>query len=280
MIDTIRSAMGALLQTAQKRGKQFVIPDNTTLNQKYGVFPELAPDDVLQLRCNYLCIGIGGYKSERGTNGLYKTVPLPHQPFHAALYNMIPFIARPVANDLPAAERNKYRLRVVVNIGGVDYALYYLRVLEATTAVPTIELRTGNEFKSWTFPSDALTPVPPVLTNNQVMSTGDDTLVVSDLQPITFTANDTAEILDAVRLLFGDEGYATVGEMGICAGIDKVVPGNFNGASIPYTEVISCFITDFFSIKFEAPMLSEGVSYMLEAGAFDPLLVITSLEPN
>ena len=278
MFNTVRTHMGALLQTAQKQRAEFVIPKNTTLNQTFGVFPDMVTDSVLTLGCNYFCIGVGGYNSELGTNGLRKSSVTPHEPWHMGLYQYIPHVIRPVTNDLTAAERERFRMRAVITIGTTQYAAYYLRVLPTALAVPSVKLAVGNNPPvAWSFPVDALTPALPILKTGQVMTTGDDTLRITCPYEVPFTETDVTEILNAAQLLFGDEGYGCVVEIGICAGTDKRLPGNFDGLSVTYTEAISCFITDFMSTKMDFPVLTQGGVFTFEAGAAEPMLVLTSV---
>ena len=142
MEKSVRSGLGALVQTAQKFNKPLTILANSTLNQKFGVFADQLPGSDEIPFTQYVSIGIGGHKTEIGTNGLTKFVTIQHTPENCALYNHIPFILRLPNADLATSERIKYRLRVLETHNGVVYAAYYLRVLDLSTSTPRLELRT------------------------------------------------------------------------------------------------------------------------------------------
>ena len=77
MEKSTRSALGALLQTAQKFGKPVEIVNNSTLNQKFGIFDDILPDPSDDLAVRYVAIGNGGHKSEIGKTTLRCSIPFP-----------------------------------------------------------------------------------------------------------------------------------------------------------------------------------------------------------
>ena len=279
MEKSTRSALGALLQTAQKFGKPVELVNNSTLNQKFGVFDDILPDPTDDLAVRYVAIGNGGHKSEIGKDNLALFNSIPHQPRHTSLYKHMPFIMRPADADLIAAERVNYRLRKEIMVNGVKYAAYYLRKLDLTTTTPALEYRTTTNgivtSTPWEPSLDDLNPTPPLVNPNQVMTTGDDYIAASARVPLVFNAAETAELINVATLLYGNPGYAIVSEVGLCSGVDRMVSGSFNGNAMNYTEAIGVQINDFLATLFVAPFQTNGVTIDLDAGSVEPLLVLS-----
>lgn len=278
MEKSTRSALGALLQTAQKFGKNVEILPNSTLNQKFGVFDNILPEPTDKLSVQYVAIGNGGHKSVVGKDNLALFNSIPHQPRHTALYKHMPFIMRPADADLIAAERVNYRLRKEIMVNGVKYAAYYLKKLDLTTTTPTLEYRTVVDevvtSTPWSPSLEDLNPTPPLINPNQVMTTGDDYIAASARVPLRFNQAETSELINVATLLYGDPGYAIVSEIALCSGVDKLVAGSFNGVTMNYTEAIGVQINDFLATLFVAPFQSNGVTIDLDAGSVEPLLVL------
>lgn len=279
MEKSTRSALGALLQTAQKFGKPLEIVKNSTLNQKFGVFEDILPDPTDDLAVRYVAIGNGGHRTEVGKDNLALFNSIPHMPRHTSLYKHMPFIMRPADNDLIAAERVNYRLRKEIDINGTRYAAYYLRKLDLLNTTPTLEYRTVVDgavtSTPWEPSLDDLNPTPPLINPNQVMTTGDDYIAATARVPLVFTEAETSELINVATILYGDPGYAIISEVALCSGIDKLLSGSFNGVSMNYTEAIGVQVNDFLATLFVAPFQTKGVTIDLDAGSVEPLLVLS-----
>lgn len=281
MDKTMRNACGAMLQTALKWNLPYEVMANSTLNQKFGIVPNLLPASSRDLAVRYMTIGIGGQNISVGAGGRRVLTSAFRQPSHASLYDHIPFIMREIGNDLPVEVRNNYRLRTILTVGGKQYIAYYARVLPAITTPVSLELRTQEDgdvitTTPWAFPIEALSPKPPLLTNNQTMVTGSDSLVSTCILDLTFSKQDTKEIVDAVTILHGSEAYAVISEIGLCSGVDQIISGDFNGATTTYTEAIAVQLSDTLSVNFPAVYNNTGVSYSIDVGAVEPLLMVSS----
>ena len=175
MDNNVRSIYGAYLQTCALLGFNVDIKPNSTLNQKFDLFPNEIFNSGETPTVKYLTIGNGGHTASMGVDGLPLINPVPHSPRHAALYNHLPFIIREVGEDLTPGERLLYRLRVPRTIDGVNYMCYYAKVLDLSMVEPKIELRnntdgiiTATDFT----PSLAdLNPVKPVIPVNGINQT-------------------------------------------------------------------------------------------------------------
>lgn len=273
----IRTIYSAHLQTAKLLNKPFTVLNNSTLNQKFDLFANDIPSSNEYPSLNYIAIGNKGVTYELGTDNYILTTPVPHLPRHASLYNMMPFIARPVTDDLTVGERSKYRLRVITSIGGVNYALYYLMVLPTDSVIPSVELRNvnGSVITSTSFTPDLsdLSPVAPIINSQSLNNPNGDYLVST--AKINFSLDQAAvtEIMDACNLIYGDSRYAVISEIALCTGIDKTMQGSFNNATLPYTESIATQVAAFIHQYHALTSSTTGVNITMEIGSIESLLI-------
>ena len=274
---TIRSIFAAHLQTCKLLNRPFTVLDNSTLNQKFDLFPTDVPVVNEYPGLKYVAIGNKGVDYEIGTNNYILTKPVPHLPRHASLYNFIPFIARPLSSDLTSTERAKYRMRVITTIGGVQYVFYYLKVLNLDTVIPTVELRNVDNavITSGTFTPDLsdLSPVPPVISNVDLNNPNGDYLVSTAKINFTLGPTDITEIMDACALIYGDTRYAVISEIALCTGIDKVKQGTFGSTTAPYTETIATQIAAYIHQYHALTSNTTGVDILFDLGSVEALLI-------
>jgi hypothetical protein len=276
MDNNVRSIYGAYLQTCALLGFNVDIKPNSTLNQKFDLFPNEIFNSGETPTVKYLTIGNGGHTASMGVDGLPLINPVPHSPRHAALYNHLPFIIREVTEDLTPGERLLYRLRVPRTIDGVNYMCYYAKVLDLSMVEPKIELRnntdgiiTATDFT----PSLAdLNPVKPVIpVNGNITSTGN---YLASTAKIEFVMNEAeiTELLNACNIIYGSDNYAFISEIGLCSGVDRSLMGNFGGPPSAYTEAVGVQIMNFISTAIPAYALSTSITQTIDVGSTSPLL--------
>lgn len=213
-----RTIFGLDLALANLISDNYIIKENTSLNEKFGILPnERLPDGVFP-KLKYYAIGIGGQdfiQEERGYN--YSL----HNPSDAALFEQIPFVMRTVENDLLPAEQNKYRFRTIETHDGVEYVCYYLRQIE------TIENRDyfykitsdgiENNLSVFTTNTDKLlNPVPVDRTITYDQTTTID--YITKLAKLEFSLNteDLEELTNVLTVRNQLDKRLT--EIGICTG--------------------------------------------------------------
>lgn len=277
MDSVVRTIYSAHLQTTKSLKSEFAILPNSTLNQKFNLFPNEVPNVREYPVLGYLAIGNKGATYDLTTSGYVLTTPLQHLPRHASLYNFIPFVIREINNDLSSTERLKYRLRVPVTIGGVEYVAYYLRTLNINDIIPSVELRNVNDgiitTNSFSPTLSDLSPTPPDLSNVNLNNPNGDYLVSSAKVVFNLSQQDINEILDACNIMFGDPRYAVINEIALVHGVDKVLQGNFGNAVSNYTEVISAQISAFLSQYHALTSNTTQVQIELDIGSVEPLLI-------
>lgn len=278
-IETVtRTIYSAHLSTCKLLNKPFTILPNSTLNQKYSLYQDEVPNSNEYPKLGYIGIGNKGSSYEVTSTGYVLTTPVPHSPRHASLYNQIPFLIRPIDDDISSTERAKYRLRVPISLNNNTYIAYYLRTLDLTSVTPVVQIRNVNNgvitTNTFTPTTGDLAPVAPNLNNINLNDPSGDYLVSTALVNFTLSATDITNIREACQLLYGDQRYAVINEIVLVTGVDKILSGiaGSNG-SINYTETIAAQVASF--ISSEMYILTENnqeLSIQLDLGSVEPLL--------
>jgi len=272
-----RTIFSAHLQTTKLLNRPFTLLPNSTLNQKFNLYPNevLASNQYPFL--GYIGIGNKGASYEMTSSGYVLTTPVPHLPRDASLYNFIPFVIRTPDNDLSATERLLYRMRVPLSVGGVDYIAYYLRVLDLSTVIPTVELRNVDDGLITTTSFEPvlsdLSPTPPVIAASNLNNPNGDYLVSTAKVMFTISQQDVGEIMDACNILYGDVRYAVINEIALCTGVDKIVQGTFGSVTSNYTDVIATQVAAYISQYHALSSNTTQVQIELDLGSVESLLV-------
>lgn len=276
---TTRTVYGAYLQTCKQIGLPFVVAPNTTLNQKFGIFQNEIPDANVYPNMRYISIGNGGHQGELGADGAFLLVPKLFRATNASLYNPLPFILRPIGNDITPAERLEYALRRLEVYDGVTYIAYYLKRLDLTNVAAQMSLTTVENGISTSTPfvpdSSMLNPTPPTQPSSGVIVTSG--MYVSAKAPISIILDsiDIGEFLNVIDIKYKDRRYAVLSELALCSAVDKVVTITDPGAT-PFnmTEAVAVQVCDFANAAALLQFNNERVEFGLDIGATEPLTKI------
>jgi len=272
-----RTIYGAHLQTCKLLNVPHTLLPNSTLNQKFNLFPNEVPNVNEYPSLAYIGIGNKGASYDITTDGYVLTTQIPHLARDASLYNFIPFIVRPLSSDLSSTERLNYRLRVPMSINSVDYVAYYLKVLPLSNITPIVEIRNVNNgvitTSNFTPDLSDLTPTAPNLQNQNLNNPNGDYLVSTAKVTFNLSAQDITEILDAANLLYGDPRYAVINEIALCTGVDKTLQGTFGTTTSNYTEVIATQVAAFISQYHALTTSTTQVQIELDIGSVESLLI-------
>ena len=246
MKNVVRTIYGMYLQSVKLRNSNFVLEPNTTLNEKFLV----GNNETLPIGAspviNCYCIGNGGHKVITGSNSNISGNEVYHETNHAALYKHLPFISRPVTNDLSIAEASKYRLKVKTTINSTDYFFYYLKVINnLTDSIPNmVNVYTRNNNIVASKYESVLSNLSPVPSNAPSIDIPNHTTYLSVIDSIPFNLSilEITEIINAYQLLYGVTTVPIISEIGICSSIDKQIL-DFN--NVTYTEALAIQINYF-----------------------------------
>lgn len=264
------------IQTAVHMKIPYVVGEHTTLNEKHDIQKTagLQPSEIPSLKA--FVIGDGGHRAVIGQHGRPLITPIDHQADHAALYNQLPFVLRPLDDDLSPTERERYALRKEVEIEGRYYYAYFAKRLNLNEVQITLKRSKkidGEVISSVYVPTSAnLSPTPPDIENTGVVTTSGEYLSASAIVTIRFDKRDVQEFNNVARILYNDEIYAVISEIGLCTGVDRTVQGNSTMGQINYRELIAAQISAFVPVHYEMVYHSEGFDFGTEVGAVEPLL--------
>lgn len=274
--NTTRTVYGAYLQACKHLGIPFTLKANTTLNELFNIQANVLPDAGMYPNLGYFGMGNGGHTIEAGADNSPVIVPKVFKSTSAALYNQMPFILRPIGNDLSAAERVKYALRRLEQRNGVTYIAYYLKRLDLSNVVANMFLTSVVNGVSNTTPyvpdSSVLHPTPPLLTIPSVQTADGTYVSASAPLGIVLDENDVSEWLNVCKIINGNTNAAMVTEVAICSGINKQVqytdPG---GQPFQMLEAIAVQVCDFMNVGAPLQFNSSGTTFNLDIGATEPL---------
>lgn len=274
--NVVRTAPASVLQTGQYIGKSIKILPNSTLNQKLSIQASQLPIDGEVPTVKYVVIGCGGHDFVTSADGKKRWKSVKHTFRHTGLYNQLPFVLRREDNDLTVAERANYRLRRIETHGGVRYIAYYARVLDLSETVVTLEHRRVENGVTTPTPFEPtledLSPTPPILVSDEAVTTTGNYIASSAKVRFTMTAADLEEFQAACRVIFGEDGFATISEMATVSGIERNVTSQFGGINQTYAEAVYAQITSHIATAWVTEYQNDGLSITLDIGNVEPVL--------
>lgn len=275
MEPVVRSVYGAALQTAMLLGVPHKIKPNTTLNERFDVEKNAIHPDTVWPRVGYFCIGNGGHGLTAGTDGIPYVKSRQHEATNSNLFKPLPFVLRPITDDLPPLQRAKYAMRRQETHMGQVYYAYYLKRMDNASLDVGMQKRIidkGITTTSDFIPSTSdLVPQPPAIVNTGANLTTSSYITVSTLLALNLTAEDCKELLDVASIIYGDQNYAIISEIGLCSGVDKTL--TLNDGSV-YKESISTQIVSFISAFHQVSFTASGISGLFDIGSNEPLLTV------
>ena len=276
-----RTIYGAYLQTCQHLNLPWAMKDHSTLNEKFGIQSGIRPPADTLPNLAYFAIGNGGHTIGVGNGIVPITKPLQHQSTDAACFNHLPFVLREANNDLTPTQQARYALRRQETHNNVTYFAYYLRRLDESNLIPSMQTQTqdgqGNVSVVDFIPtSDNLNPKPQQLSSTGVNSLAGVTESVSARLDLSFTADDVTELLNVANILWQDEAYAVISEIAMVSGVDKIISAGGSGtAAFNFNEVIAAQVCSFISCFFPAQFSNTGMTIRVDVGATEPLLKLS-----
>lgn len=256
-------------------GKTYTPMPNTTLNDKWNVAIGISPIAGSRPIMQYLAIGNGGHTiGNTSGSAPYVVNPIAHKPNHVALYNQIPWVLIPDGGtDLTSTERNNYRMRASVTYGGNTYIGYFLKVIDISSAVPTIKkVSWDNNGKSTTaFTStDAIqSPTPTTLTGSPQI-TSDQYLSVDTSIDISLNNTDLAHLQNVFNVIYsGSTKYNIISEIGLYQGID--ISYNSPIDAVNYTETIYTQPSVFANVFIATEYVGNVVNLTIDLGTLEPV---------
>ena len=266
ILNSQKTVYAESIDLAAKIGKKFTPLENTTLNEKFSIYEnETLPNGYPVLNC--MTIGIGN--TTINDTGLLKLSE--HQYYHGALFEHIPFVIRELSSDLTLEQQASYRLRKVTNINGIDYVLYYAKIIENTIykdGIYRIDNNTALDVSTLDYfdtnISTILNPVPRDVTDYTEL---DNVSFLAKSLKIEFALheNDMLELENVFNVLYGENKI--ISEIGLCTGYDVNIG--------TYIESIATQINYFVDVSLDNQvLLATGKPFVraIEIGSMEPII--------
>lgn len=276
MENITRTVTAAYLQSCSLTGVAWTMKPYTTLNEKFTTQAGVAPGLGVLPKLRYYTVGAGGHQMAVDSEGFTYPRAIQHRATDFALYGHRPLVLRPIANDLPPELRALYGMRVIQTHNSAQYVAYYLRRIDFTSVIATMLLTSVNAGVKTTaafVPSNAnLNPTPPLLDSSGVVITTGDYTEASVALTIPFSAWEVNEYKAAALIVYGNENYAIISEVGLVAGVDKdVQAAAVNSGTITFNEVIAAQVLAHVNVFYPLNYAANGIELALDVGATDPL---------
>lgn len=282
MEQVTRTVYGAAVQSSLFLGVACQYPEFSTLNKALNIRANQPPSNTARPSLSFYVWGNRGHKISVGANGIPLNEIVQHRATDAGLYGMLPFVLREVNNDLTASERTKYCLRRQEEHNGVLYYAYYGRRLNKSNLVPAMyytQVEDGESTTTNFIPTAAnLTPTPPSVSNTGTNLITADYVSARSRMALEISENEVAEMLNVAKVLFDDERYAIISEIGLVTSVDLAVtaPG-FGGATFNFLETIGAQIAAHVATYQALVYTNTGTTIEMDVGVNEPLF---SLSPT
>lgn len=255
--------------------------EDTTLNQKFDIQAGALLPPGSRPALKFYTIGIGGHGYTMGPNSIPLSQVIDHSSGDAGLYRHLPFVLRPINDDLTAGERSRYCLRKIIEVDGTNYVAYYGKRLNMTGVIPKMTKRTiiddQTVIEEYVYTEANLSPTPPEIPNTGAVTTSNEYLATSAIIPMPFTEADVAELYNVAEIMFGDRRMAVISEFGFCTAVDADVSINTPAGAVTFKETICAQISTIISGHYEMIYNSKGFDFNLEVGAVQPLLATNQI---
>lgn len=294
----VRTIYGSNLQTLRQLGKDIDIYEHSTINEVLSdpLSVRFQPsnqnlglqecdaynpsEDSDRLKMGYVVIGNGGHTNSVTANDVGYMGLNIHSPTDAALFNMLPFICRPIDMDLDDEQRRDYRLRKVLQIDGEFYVAYYAKVLDFSNSDVNMVISTTVNGETTSLPfRPNVNNLRPKPIQAGVENDGSKVHATANV-PLKFTTQDVAYLNEACMNLYGSTADAIISEIGICSGADKPIvrsystAGGTSDSSIANRDLyesvgvqVCCFVNTYY----QANLGYQGMSIIFDVGAIEPL---------
>lgn len=283
VVSTLNSLRG---QVTSFLGRPHQYPERSTINEQLNIFAGVLPSAEVTPHAGYMVIGNAGHGVDLSDPTLILPYPIEHRPTDVGAWGPIPFVLRPVSNDLSDVERERWCGRVLEEHNGERYWAYYIRRrndqgVRATDWKMVVRdgIKTIEEFH---YTEKELRSKPPVLPDynmdivDQIELADGDYVYTNAVIKVALDEADIKELQNVAKVKYKDARKAVVSEFIICTGSEQMVTGeSFTGPEFTYPEAIGVQSAIFISTFTNAALSNKEIGYDVTIGQTTPLPVNT-----
>ena len=282
-----RAYPGIVMQLAQYFGIGMPVVPHSTLNELHEINADATLGTNELPRVGYLAIGNGGHMNKSGVQGFPLMANYIHRSRDTGLFNQLPFVLRPLDNDLTDTERENYGMHGIVEwpVGSGDkyHAYWLLRMDKAGLQIKVQDRVVDNQqntvITDFVPTTDDLKPPPVDLDNTGINSVKGKYISATVSVRVEFTEFDAEEFLNVCRVMYNSEYYAIISELALVSGVDRTTstPDGLGG-TITMNEVVCAQIAN--HIPALQPVFSQrkGFDMVSEVGGIEPLLNVELIQ--
>jgi len=276
IFNTAKTIYALKANIAKEIGVKYKPELNTTLNEKFDVFPnyDITTDEYPLL--NLITIGSSG--NNIIDSDLIKMKRARHTAKDGALFNHIPFLIVPMNTPLTEDEQKKFRLGSVQTINGVKYDCYYGLVIDNIIYDDRIFKIRITDGLSNMYPLDTneddkiLNPTP--ISNLNVDQITNEMVLNSCSVKISFTKDDMDRIKDNIKFITGEEN-SNITEIGLCMSIEKDIKNRNN---LLVKENVWTQIAYHVDVNIDLELkddlhLDKKLEFIIDIGGMEPLSI-------
>lgn len=277
---------GLRVQTNLILGRPNSLPERSTINEQLNIMTDLKPGSDQKPEARYMTIGNRGHSVDMSDPTLIIPFPVQHRPTDVGAWGPIPFVLRPVANDLADSIRGNYALRTLEVHDNQQYWAYYAKRLDhSTVTTQDWELTVSDgvqTVKEFYYADAHLHSKPPVLPNYNFDVT--DQIVLADGKYVytnatikmTLDENDIKELINVAKIKYKDPRKAIVSEFILCSGVDHIATGeSFTSSAFQYMEVAGLQAIVFLNSFNSAALSNVEIGYDVVIGQTEPMPIDT-----
>lgn len=272
------------VQAALFMGLPVRYPLKSTLNEHFNVLADRLPEPDARPTLKYMVIGNRGHATAIEDDGLGTFTPVRHKANNSGMFRGIPFVLRPLENDLGEDARSRYAFRRKEEHGGRWYWAYYLKRLD-TRGIETqdrVITRDGDveSVRDHAYTDKELYPQAPVLPDydyevEDKTSPANGKYVISDATLVVrFDDFDAQEYLNVTRIMRGRADHAIISEIALCTGVDATASGeSATGSPFMYDEAIGVQVAYYMTCFNNIAIVNDRLSYTFKIGQDVPFFL-------
>lgn len=283
VVNTLNSLRG---QVTSFLGRPHQFPERSTINEQLKIMHGVRPAADQRPVARYMVIGNRGHGVDMSDPEVLLPYPIEHRPTDVGAWGPIPFVLRPVDNDLSDAEREMFGLRTLEEHFGERYWAYYGYNLDhsAVTCIDyEMKVRDGKaEIKEFNYTEVELRSKPPLMPEFNMDITDQIELADGDYvytyAVISLTLNEymIKEFQNVAKIKFKDARRAVISEYVLCSGVSQMATGqSFVGPEFNYMEMVGLQAVLFLTTYTNAALSNKKIGYDVTIGQTEPMPVNT-----